>query len=176
MIKNIFNYYNNNSVIVDGYYKIKYGIRNLFRWFCLIWSDRNCDDYFLFLILKYKLELMINDFKRYSLNINNEKDMDDMKLCVKLLNRIIKDDYIFNAFKYHDEKWGEPNLKKDIESIKEDEFIKVNICRCNVKTPEDEKLEKKQFKFCYERASKNKQYDIQYLFNFITKHIHKWWY
>jgi hypothetical protein len=54
-------YYNR---IKDIKYKLVYGIKSLILWFKAIWKDRNWDYYYLFEILRFKLNLMLKLFKK----------------------------------------------------------------------------------------------------------------
>ena len=148
------------------------GIKNLWKWKKVIWNDRWYDSYFLFKLLKFKLENMEYKFRKDGMHLNNGKDADKMKICILLLDRIIKDEYHDNIFRYHDKKWGEPELSWD-EYDNENSIL--NITHKNVLTEGDKKQENKEFRILSKRESKMKQNDVNYLFKLFSKYILMWW-
>jgi len=148
--------------------KLKYGIANLIKWFPVIWNDRDWDHYFFHILLQKKLRNMEKYFRKYGNHIRSEADADDVKFCANLLERIIKDEYEQNAFAPHDKKWGE--LKIDIGKNG-----LVKFSRPNVITEEDKKKERAEFKICNGRAYKSKMNDLEYLYNYIARHVLSWW-
>lgn len=74
-------------------YDIKYGVRNLVRWFPIIWHDRNWDHYYIFTMLRKKL-IHTEDCIRYGHHdMSVKSEADRIKTCVLLIDRIIKDEY-----------------------------------------------------------------------------------
>lgn len=106
------------------------GIRNLITWFPVIWRDRWWDHYFLYSILKKKLELMEKGFRTYGIGLHSEKDAKNMKKCILLLDRLINNDYI-------DYKRGD-NLQASIEKeermINQDLDLLFKIIRRQIRT------------------------------------------
>jgi len=39
----------------------------------------------------------------------------------------------------------------------------------------DKELERAEFKICNERAYRSKNNDLEYLYNYIAKHVLSWW-
>jgi len=71
------------------HYDLLYGIKNLVKWFRLIWSDRNYDYSFMLDILKFKLEGMASLHREHG-NFHRESRI---KICIKLIDRIQSDFY-----------------------------------------------------------------------------------
>ena len=158
--------------IYDLYRKFIRGIHNFYLYKNLIWEDRWWDSIFILKMLKRKLELMEYNFRVNGHYIGVRKDARKIKICVLLLDRIIKDDYYDNVYKNHYKKWGKPVYRHvDIEGG----LCRLEIDHANVKTKEDEEQEKKEFRILCDRESKMKQQDIDYLFKLISKHILSWW-
>ena len=155
-------------------YDVPRGISNLRRWFTVIWTDRNYDFYFIFVILRHKLYLTQKHIRNHDIHVHAERDADRMKLCVLLLDRLIKDDYHEMAFKNHDKKWGDIELKT--KPTKENpDLYSVDFHRDNIKTPEDREQERKEFNNAYEHEQYLIQQDLDLLFNTMRKHIREWW-
>jgi len=154
------------------FYNIKYGMKNIVKWLPVIWKDRDWDSYHIFKLLHFKLSNMEKLFRVHGNHVESSKDADDIKICINLLNRILKNEYGEMVFKNHDEKWGEP--KFSWETIDKQECMGLNIIRENV-TVKNEEQERKEFKELIKREDILKKQDINYLFNYLAKHIRNWW-
>jgi hypothetical protein len=160
--------------ISDWYYDVKNGVPNLIKWFPVIWKNRDWDHSFIWLILHKKLTLMEYCIRNYGHHVYNKRDADQIKLCINLLDRLIKDDYHDNVFKYHDQKWGQLHLR--FIDIKDNpEISRVNITRPKIITIEDKKQERKEFRRLSEKVEKQRKQDIYFLFDYMKKHIQGWW-
>jgi hypothetical protein len=146
---------------------VKYGVKNLITWFPIIWRDRWWDTLFVYPILHKKLTMMEKHFREDGCHVYNEKDADKIKICVLLLKRIMDDGYFKNAFKRHNEKWGDSNVSF------EESFIKITYEKAN--TEEDKKEERKDFKRAIKHEEMLNQQDINYLFKMMSKHLRTWW-
>lgn len=162
-------------------YEIKYwhrdfviGIKNLFVWFPVIWSDKQWDHYFIYAILQHKLKLMERYIRLHGVHINNLKDAHKIKMCVLLLERIKKDGYHQNVFKPHYKKWGEPDLVFT-DSTEYPDCQIVDLKYPNIKTDEDDKRQEKEFKFCIDQEAKLRKQDLDLLFKMMRKHVESWW-
>jgi len=153
---------------------LKVGIRNLIVWFKVIWQDRWWDHSFIYTMLHKKLSLMEYSIRNHGHHTNRGKDADKIKKCVLLLQRLMDDEYHETAFKRHYEKWGEPELNwKETEG--DSRLVECLITHAGVKTQEDKKLERKQFKTAAEMENHLRQQDIDMLFDLMKKHIQTWW-
>jgi len=153
-------------------YDIPYGFENLFLWFSIIWKDRNWDYYYIYIILRHKLHLTEKHIREYNNHVKAEKDADNIKKCVLILDRLIKDNY--SPVEKHMEKWGDPEFKFiDIED--KPGFSSLDIIHPNVKTKEDEIQERKDFRFAINREELLKKQDLDMLFHLMRKHIQTWW-
>lgn len=61
---------------------------NLWRWFPIIWNDRDWDDYFIFEVLKFKLKNVSDSFERNDWYVGNEQDVKKMRTCIKLIELV----------------------------------------------------------------------------------------
>ena len=146
---------------------IWYGIKNLINWFSTIWNDKNWDSHFIFVILRYKLYLTEQFIRKYGCHVHNERDADEIKVCINLLDRIIKDEYHENVFKDHYKKWGEPKM--------EFEGNVLNITHPKAITDKDKKQERKEFRRIMDKPEQMKKQDIDYLFKLMARNIQGWW-
>ena len=120
--------------IKDFFRGIKPGLRNVIRWFPVIYKDRWWDHSFLYPILKKKLELMEENFRLRGCHVGNEKDAKNMKICVLLLDRLINDAYI----DYNGERGWAPEVKwsyeKEEEMINQDLDLLFKLLRKHIRT------------------------------------------
>lgn len=87
------------------------GLKNLIYWLPVIWNDRQWDHSYLTKMLHRKLSKMEEYFRTGDFYENQEKDADNMKICVDGLKRLIDNEYDSIAFKDHEEKWGKLDMK-----------------------------------------------------------------
>jgi hypothetical protein len=141
---------------------LKYGIKNLIRWFPIIWKDRNWDFYYIYLILRHKLHLTEQHIRRHSFHTRAEKDADQIKKCVLILDRIIKDDYFEMAMR------AKGKLKFEINDGRL-ETIAENV------DPNDKKQTEEVFKRVVNHETYLEQQDKKMLFKLIERNIDGWW-
>jgi len=133
---------------------LKQGIKNVVQWLPIIWKDRQWDQIFFFNLLHKKMSLMEDFFKNRANFVGREKEAKKIKICVCLLDRLQKDDYINIAFKEHERKFGELSLY-------------------------DVAKHSKEWNRSFNRASFHEEYlkhqDIEYLTKLVSKHVFGWW-
>lgn len=88
-------------------YDIPYGIKNLIKWFPLVWKDRDYDHNYILYTLKFKIHNTRKLHEKNRRHVGVEKEIHCMKVCEILLDRLIKDDY----YLMHYNKTGINNKK-----------------------------------------------------------------
>ena len=152
----------------------KYGVINLFVWFPVIWKDRQWDHQNIYTVLRHKLHLTERLIRHHGHHLYHLKDADKIKICVNLLDRLINDEYHEMAFKNHEKKWGEMQLNfKDAADYPG--MHEAVITHPNVKTDEDKKAERKEFRRCSKHEADLREKDLDLLFKMMRKHIQSWW-
>ena len=168
--------------IKDFFRNIRLGIPNLIKWAPVIWKDRDWDQYFLYIILQFKLKQMEQLQRKYGISVNSNDYADQMRTCILLLERIIKDDYLHNVLKPHEEKWGESRL--DFKETSDQTFRDIDggeklyegaFSVEKVTTPKEKKQENKERMRLYDHVRKLEKQDLDLLFKNIRKHIEGWW-
>jgi hypothetical protein len=155
-------------------HEIKEGIKSLIIWFPIIWKDRWYDHCFIYSVIRHKLNLMEKKIRHQGIHVKHIADADKMKKCVILLDRLIKDEYHENVHKDYYKKWGQPEMNfKD--STEHPGYSVMDIKYPNVKTPEDDKLQTKQFKLKMKSEQEMREQDLDLLFTTMRKHIQTWW-
>ena len=119
-------------------YNIRYGIKNLIKWFPVVWKDRDWDQIYLYKSLHFKLKNMEHLHRTNAHYIGSEKEAHNIRVCKLLLERLIDDVYYDKVFMQHDKKWG------DYVIGKQNTFDGSIIPRENIKSKEDFEKEKKE--------------------------------
>jgi hypothetical protein len=124
-------------------------------------------------MLRHKL-ILTEKAIRNGCHLHCEKDADKIKKCVFILNRLIKDDYFEMALTQHDKKWGKGKFRT--EQIKDDpKYYSLHVDYENVKTKEDEKNERRDFRNASQLSAYLREQDKELLFKIMRKHIDTWW-
>jgi hypothetical protein len=123
--------------------------------------------------MRKKLVLMEKNFKKNGYHVGDEKNAQNMKLCINLLDRLIAEDYDVMAFKKHKKKWGD---SYHVTTPTENKYLaNFSIEYKNANTAKEKDLQEKDFKRCWEHKEKLEKQDIDLLFKIIKKHYAWWW-
>jgi len=152
----------------------KYGIKNLVRWFPVIWCDRDWDYWFIYKILQKKLDNTSKFLKKYGCHKDALKDAERIEKCVFTLNRLLKDEYHEMVFKHHDRKWGELELKT-FPSKDHPGAYGLTTSRPNANTPELRQKEREEFRRCSNHQEYMVKQDNEFLFDTMKRYIRTWW-
>jgi hypothetical protein len=108
----------------DGKYmhlKFKRGIRNLFRWFPVIWKDRDYDDHYIWEILKTKIKFQGEYIGKRDFHENAKRDSEIMLLCANLIEKVQTEYYQSEYMDYHESKlYFVPIDNSDLEDLDDD--------------------------------------------------------
>ena len=113
--------------------EFKVSVKNLIKWFPIIWKDRDWDDYYIFEVLKFKLKNQAKYTSDRDRHTRSELDVKRMRLCVKLIDKVSDEFYSSEYMDYHETKWdlldildkpGYMGLDTQIISERFDEFFK----------------------------------------------------
>lgn len=148
------------------YYTIKYGIRNLIRWFPVIWNDRDWDQAYIYELLHKKFEHMELLHRKHSYKLYSNKTADELRTAKSLCKRLQNNNYLLNALIEYHKKYGENDNYLTFEKL-------PNGGSKVVFTNNNE--QRKMFKKAGVHRDYMEKQDIEYLFNFIKNHIQKWW-
>ena len=88
--------------------KIITGLSNFWKWRKVIYNDRDWDHYFIYEILKTKLENMSDHFSKYGMRERDTTDSETMMHCVRLIEKIQNEECADEAIKQMmAEKWDQ---------------------------------------------------------------------
>jgi hypothetical protein len=152
---------------------VQYGFTNLFRWLPVIWKDRNWDHVFIYKILRKKLDLQEKHIRKYGHHVDNEKDADKIRVCVLLLDRLLKDEYYDNVYRNFHKKWGHGEFRT--EKVEGSDLYELHIDYESAKTKADIEQCNKEHRMLLNKENELRTQDINYLFKMMSKHIQSWW-
>jgi hypothetical protein len=84
-------------------YQHKYfinGVKNLYKWFWVIWKDRDWDHHYIFEVLKFKLEKQAKHLSESDWHENSKREAELIMTCVRLINKIQDESYFDEAFNF----------------------------------------------------------------------------
>lgn len=164
-------------------YKIKEFFRcfyNLYRWFPIIWKDKDWDDHYIFEILKFKLKNQAEYISYHNRHTRAKRDAEIMMLCVRLIEKVQDEFYgteYFNyqesEFKFIESKDYPDRYEVDIVELSEhfdDYFKKYPLI---YRTVPDLKAPKSRIAFQIARINEERAYKL--LFTILEKNIRRWW-
>jgi hypothetical protein len=162
------------------------GVKNLWKWFPIIWKDRDWDDYYIWIILEKKLAKQAKYIGEKNRHVSASRDAERMMTCVRLIKRVREEYYSSEYSDYHKSEfhWDEipdrPNHKQlRIEELWEnfDEYFK--------KYPRIRKQVMEMGRTPFNRSEKcgiavniahiNHKRAKKLLFNILNDHIESWW-
>ena len=166
-------------------------IKNIVRWFPIIWNDGDYDDSYIMEILKFKLSNQANYISKKDGRTQSQYDAQKMRLCVRLIEKFQEEYYNFEYFDYFNmdvsftECEDRPDCKKmntTVTNERFDEYIKkypsvhrrvlkgegwFDISKC-----EDDDI---KYRIARNIAGINHQRGKQLLFKLLETHIESWW-
>ena len=72
---------------------IKHGVKNLYKWFWVIWKDRDRDHHYIFQVLKFKLEKQAKHLGERNWHESSKRDAELMMTCVRLIDKLQNEYY-----------------------------------------------------------------------------------
>ena len=153
-------------------------IRNLYRWFPIIWKDQDWDHFYIFEILKFKLKNQAEYIGKKGNHLSAKRDAEIMMLCVRLIEKV-QDDYygceyqeFFKAsYNFNDSKkhpgYYELDIVQESEHFNE-YFKKYPRIYKQVKT-------KDKYKTAFSIARENEKRAHKLLFKILEENIQRWW-
>jgi len=166
-------------------------VKNIVRWFPIIWKDRDYDDFYIMEILKFKLSNQANYISKKDRHTRAQYDAQKMRLCVRLIEKFQEEYYNLEYFDYFNmevsftECVDRPDcseMNTTITSEQFDEYIKkypsvhrrvlkgegwLSISKC-----EDDDI---KYRIARNIAGINHQRGKQLLFKLLETHIESWW-
>lgn len=78
------------------------GFKNLWRWFPIIWKDRDWDDFYIYKVLQFKLKNQAQFIGNRDWHTRAKRDAEKMMTCVRLIDKITEEYYGMEYYEYYD--------------------------------------------------------------------------
>jgi hypothetical protein len=101
------------------------GVKNLWRWFPVIWKDRDWDDHYIYKVLQFKLKNQAEYIGGRGFYLNAKRDAEIMMTCVRLIDKINEEYYGMEYFEYYD---------YDMSTDNPNRFLEFNVTRDELDT------------------------------------------
>lgn len=148
------------------------GIRNIIRWTPIIWDDHDWDYHHLLAVMKFKLERMAEDAVQWNTERSQTKQA-QMKQAALILDRLMTDWYLHQAFEIHEARWGTPeHFSRPYKP--NPEYREWVVKYPNAKTQEDEDEAGKQLTDLLHAMSMVEEMEIHRLMHELS-HVREWW-
>jgi len=158
-------------------------IKNLIRWFPIIWKDEDWDFHYIFEILKFKLKNQAKYIGNRDFHTRAKRDAEIMNLCVRLMEKIQNEYYNTEYLDYEETNInfvpipGSDNYEMVSEYISDnlnDYFNKYPLIYKEVVTqhihtnPNKHRIAMYMSRMNHDRARK-------LLFKLMERNIERWW-
>jgi len=81
------------------------GIKNLVRWFPIIWKDRDWDHHYIWQIMKFKILNQAEYIGTKDRHMSAKRDAEIMRLCVRLMDKVQNEYYSSEYMDYHKSRY-----------------------------------------------------------------------
>ena len=156
------------------------GIKNLIKWFPIIWKDRNFDHFYIFNVLRFKIKNTADYVEKHDRYEGCELDVQKMRLCVKLIDLVNDEFYESEIQDYYKTKHTSKKLPSGNYQF-ESEVIEDNLDEYFKKYPNDfRRLSSDDLQYNKYLTATKMGMDRQIrankiLFNLIERNIFNWW-
>lgn len=175
------------------YWEIKYiplrfktGIKNLWKWFPVIWKDRDYDHDFIFEILKFKLNNMANRFEQTNRFVDSTKQASKIRTCTRLIQKIQDGSYTDEMHEYWETKMRVEKVKNSVNYSMEFDDTRDDLHLFLAKYPNDVRRALKSSYLKGRENPTNKQIAVvisrlredrakTLLFKIMDRNIMSWW-
>lgn len=155
------------------------GVKNLIKWFPIVFKDRDWDSHYIFEVLKFKIKntsKYIGEADRY---VGCERDVEIMNTVVRLIDMVQNETY---SMEYMDYETGEFSLEKFQEYRNNQDYSKYFekyplIYKYVCETPKHKDVLNNDCdnSIALSMGMINHQRAKKILFKLLNEHIEKWW-
>ena len=143
------------------------GIKNIIRWLPVIYKDRDWDQGYIFELLYFKLKNMQEFFESDNTwSADTNKTAKQIMVAKSLCKRIVDNDYLERALTDYHLKYGK-------DCVFHSELSTTKGFHTLVWDWSEQ--QSKEFGVASEHSRYMELQDINYLFEFLRKHIRGWW-
>jgi hypothetical protein len=143
-------------------------MQNVWRWFPVVWKDRDWDEYYIYEILKTKLEKQATSIYNNGIHVDAKYDAERMFLCVRLIEMQQEELYEYEwTDPIYDESFDE-YFKKYPRQYKRALAGEFNRNLRSIKKHEEDII-------AMEISLENQKRSRKLLFRILEQNITRWW-
>lgn len=162
-------------------------IKNLIRWFPIIWKDEDWDDHYIFEILKFKLKNQAKYIGGRDRHVSAKRDAEVMMLCTRLIDKIQKEDYGMEYMDYQKTEFAFTPIPDSDKFEMKSEYISDNLNDYFNKYPrvykhvvtkhdlEESDDQEARARIAFYIARTNHERAHKLLFKILEQNIQGWW-
>lgn len=79
---------------------IMFGVKNLIKWFPIVWKDRDWDGHYIFEIMKFKIKKQSEYIGGRNIHTRAKRDAEIMMTCVRLMDKVQQEYYATEYIDY----------------------------------------------------------------------------
>lgn len=114
------------------------GIKNLWKWFPIIFKDRDWDHYYIYEVLKFKINNTADYIENNNRHIGCREEVRYMRICVKLIDMVQSGFYSDEMHSYWETKMRTEPTEDGLYSVEFDD-IKNDLSAYISKYPNDKR-------------------------------------
>ena len=159
---------------------IAQGFKNLWRWFPLVWKDRDWDDHYIWEALKFKIANTAKYIGGHDRHVTANRDAEIMRTCVRLIDKVQHEWYCMEHTDYHEFKYnwipsdqGKDLVQLDVEVVRED--YKPYFAKYPRQYKEISKKCQEDYTIAVKIAYKNHKRAKALIFKLLEENIERWW-
>jgi len=158
-------------------------IKRYYRSFCralafarIGWSNYDWDNGYLDQLVLFKLKRMQYEFLNHGYHWegckNYKPKMKSLALTIKLLEKLVKDDYT-RFYNLHEKKWGARTYV--FKKLELSNYSTMETTVALADTPEKVEQERKEFLEASSADDRQRVRDLELAYRLIGKYSHYWW-
>ena len=160
------------------------GLRNLRRWFLVIWKDRDHDHTYIYKILQHKLEQQAYSIGSRARHTGAHRDAELMLLCARLCHIQIEEGYENEYFEYVEKKYEfvptdetQKWYTLEYETVEDnlDEYFALYPRQYKFATKDNPHKSKYREELAMEIAYRNQERSRKLLFKILEQRLNEWW-
>ena len=155
-------------------------IKNLIRWFPIIWKDQDWDDHFIWEILKFKLKNQAEYIGYHDRHVSAKRDAEIMMLCVRLIEKVQSEYYIGEYMDYHESDYNWIDSESfpgmyELDIVQKSERFDKYFKKYPLIYKGVPDLNAPKVRIAMQIAHTNHDRARKLLFNILEKNIEGWW-
>jgi len=162
-----------------GLYQLREGgmikkIKRLLYWLPVILQDRDWDPHYFYRIMGHKLSSMERFYWEDAHHVGAKKESRKIKVARILCDRLVEDEYLLAALTIPERDWG--GRKIAWSELDDGSTMRFDGFEYEKAHTEKEIHQADDDYFRWGRHADNQRIrDIEYLFDWIKRHIERWW-